>query len=209
MVLNLLVCLAMTAALLSQGLIPGVGGVQPVQAAACNVSGAITVDTTWNPSVCDPYIATGNIVVVQGVTLTITPGARLLFNAGKAMQISGTLAARGSSASPIRISANGSTTPGFWGYILFADSATDASYSQAGDYLSGSIIQYATVEYGGGLNVSDNGMIRMDSSSPFIDHVTVQKSASDGTHAFDTAHPRILNSIIQNNAGSGIFQRLD
>jgi hypothetical protein len=178
----------------------------PVQAASCNVSGAISTDTIWSPAACDPYIVSGNIVVMSGVTLTITPGTRVLFNASKAIQIGGTLVARGSAASPIRFSANASTIPGFWGYILFVDSSIDASYDLAGNYLSGSIIQYATVEYGGGLNVADNGMIRMDSASPLIDHVTVQKSASDGTHAFNTAHPYILNSTIRNNTGSGIYQ---
>lgn len=182
------------------------GSSLPVQAASCNVSGAISTNTIWSPATCDPYIVSGNIVVMPGVTLTITPGARVLFNAGKALQIGGTLVARGSAASPIRFSANASTVSGFWGYILFTDTSTDASYNVSGGYLSGSILQYAIVEYGGGLNVVSNGMLRMDSASPFIDHVTVRKSASDGSHAFNAAYPRILNSTIQNNAGSGIYQ---
>ena len=43
-------------------------------ATSCNVAGFIDSDTTWNPSSCDSYIVTGNLVVNSGATLTIQAG---------------------------------------------------------------------------------------------------------------------------------------
>ena len=42
-------------------------------AAATDVFGSISVDTTWDIT-SEPYVMTGNVVVQSGVTLTIAPG---------------------------------------------------------------------------------------------------------------------------------------
>ena len=58
------------------------------------VSGAITEDTTWTLA-GSPYIVTGNVLVMEGVTLTIEPGVVVKFNSGLALQVDGQLIARG------------------------------------------------------------------------------------------------------------------
>jgi len=45
----------------------------PQVAAATNVSGTISTNTTWTAA-NSPYVMTGNVTVNAGVTLTIEPG---------------------------------------------------------------------------------------------------------------------------------------
>jgi len=68
--------------------------------AATNVSGIISSDATWTKS-NSPYSLTGNVLVSNGVTLTIEAGATVNLNSYFIM-VNGTLHARGSSAEPIR-----------------------------------------------------------------------------------------------------------
>jgi len=88
---------------------------------------------------------TSSILVMNGIHLTIEPGVTVKFNAAKAMQIDGELIAQGTSGSLITFTSNVGTSPGDWDYILFTDSSLDATYDGGGNYLSGSIIQYAII----------------------------------------------------------------
>lgn len=63
------------------------------------VSGEITSNTTWNET-ADPYTLTGNILVGNGITLTIEAGANVNLN-GYYIEVNGTLIARGTDANPI------------------------------------------------------------------------------------------------------------
>jgi len=195
----------------------------------CNVSGAIGVNTTWSTASCIPYIVTGNILVNSGARLTIGPGVEVRFNSGKSLQVNGELVAQGTGGSPILFTSNaGTPAAGDWGYILFTDSSVDASFDGGGNYASGSIIQYATLEYAGGASVGENGALRLDASSPFIDHNTIRHNAADGIHAwnglsdlritnntvtgslvgiyaFDSNPFTIRGNTVSDNAGSGIY----
>ena len=70
-------------------------------ASEVEVSGVIIEDTTWK-SINSPYIVTGNILVNEGVTLTIEPGVVVKFEDhsvadyyGYYIKIDGTLVAKG------------------------------------------------------------------------------------------------------------------
>ncbi len=102
----------------------------------------------------------------------------------------GELIAQGASDAPIVFTSNVGASPGDWGYILFTDSSVDAAYDGEENYTSGSIIQYAVIEYGGGASVGDNAALRIDASSPFIDHTTVRHSDSDGLRVFNDGAPK-------------------
>ena len=68
----------------------------------------------------------------------------------------GELVAQGTSSSGITFtSAQDSKAAGDWGQIVFYDSSVDATYDGNGDYASGSIFEYCTVEYGSGLLLSN------------------------------------------------------
>jgi len=170
------------------------------------VSGIISSDTTWTAT-GSPYIVTGNILVAEGVTLTIDPDAVVKFNTGKGLQIAGELIARGTEAEPIIFTSNQiSPAPGDWVNILFTDSSVDAIYDENGDYLSGSIMQYCTVEYGGG---SDIPAVKIADSSPFVDHCTIKDNDNSGIYINAASESLVItNNTIQNNSavqGGGII----
>jgi len=170
---------------------------------ATDVGGIISTNTTWTLA-GSPYIVTSNILVSAGARLTIEPGVTVKFNAGKSMQIDGELIARGTSASRVTFTANGGGGPGAWGYILFTDTSVDAVFSGSGNYQSGSIIQFATVEYGGGADVQNNGALRVDRSAPYIDHTIVRDNDSVGIIAFNNPNIKLTQNTITNNAAGGV-----
>jgi parallel beta-helix repeat protein len=61
--------------------------------AATNVNGIITTNTIWTKT-NSPYVFSGNVLVNNGVTLTVEPGVTVNLN-GFFMQVNGTLQARG------------------------------------------------------------------------------------------------------------------
>ena len=168
--------------------------------AQTNVSGIISSDSTWAVA-GSPYIITGGVLVDSGVTLTIEPGVIVKFNAKVSLDIDGTLIARGTKTDEITFTTNSGD---YWGYILFRDSSTDATYDVYGDYLNGSILEYCIVEYAGDISVSTNGAIHVVNAYPFINYCTIQNNSSNGIFALNnTGTLKIMNSIIRNNNTGG------
>ncbi|MCH8070294.1 MAG: choice-of-anchor D domain-containing protein, partial [Candidatus Marinimicrobia bacterium] len=144
------------------------------------VSGIISTNTTWY-LVNSPYIITDNVLVDIGVTLTIEAGVTVKVESGKKLQNKGTLIARGTSVDEIVFTSNqASPTEGYWSSIEFFDETEDATFDGNGDYISGTIIEYADVLYGGGSGSS--GAVIMTNSAVYINNVTVQYSASKGIY---------------------------
>ena len=195
-----LISLALIVGLLASSLSISV----PIARADTGVGGPIFEDTTWTLA-GSPYIVVSNVLVMEGVTLTIEPGVEVRFNASKALQIDGELIAQGADASPITFTSNaGVPGPGDWSYILFTDTSVDATYDDAGIYVGGSILQYCVVEYGGGGGVK--GAIIVDSSSPFINQSIIRNNGSSGiygTYLAATGVPRITHNTISNNPAPG------
>ena len=169
-------------------------------ARATDVCGPIFSDTTWTLA-GSPYVATCAVLVQEGVTLTIEPGVEVRFNGLYATQVNGTLIAQGTSGSPITFT----SVVGNWSYILFSDTSVDAVYDVNGNYVSGSIIEHAVVEYAGGESVTNNGALRLDNAHPFINHCTIRNNQASGIKAWNlSGELKISNSTISNNNGSGI-----
>lgn len=170
----------------------------------CSVSGLIGANVTWSPATCNPYIMTGSILVLSSATLTIAPGTRVEVTSLKGLTVQGTLVARGVDGTPIVFTSNAASPgKGDWGYIHFADSSTDATVDANGNYVSGSILQYATVEYAGGASINDNGAVRIEASSPYIDHNTIRLNKTDGIHAWSNGAPYLFNNQVLNNGIPG------
>ena len=179
-------------------------------AAATPVSGFIESDTTWT-LVESPYLATGNVLVNGGVTLTIEPGVTVKFDSGFSLQIDGELLARGTEGQEIVFTSNQpSPAPGDWGYILFTDTSTDATYDVDGNYIGGSVLEHCLVEYAGGVSVENNGALRLDNAHPSINHSTIQNTSASGIYALNLSETlSITNNNITNNSassdGGGIY----
>lgn len=73
------------------------------------VSGILSSDTTWTKE-SSPYILTGAVAILSGVTLTIDAGATVEMSS-YCMQINGTLNAHGTNTDPITI--HGGANPSF------------------------------------------------------------------------------------------------
>ena len=98
------------------------------------VGGLISSDTIWVKG-NSPYIIKSDIGVERGVTLTIDPGVKIVFNNGTALRIAGSLQAIGTSEEQILF-----TGPGEWEGIIFLGPAENADINMV------SSIKYSTIE---------------------------------------------------------------
>ena len=116
--------------------------------AATVVSGAITANTAWTLAL-SPYQATSDVTVENGATLSVEAGVVVYFDAGKSLTVTnGALSARGTAGMPITFTSSldtsgGTPAPGDWGQIRFLDGSNDST----------TIIEYAQIRYGHGLDV--------------------------------------------------------
>jgi len=125
--------------------------------AQTNVSGTIANNATWTAS-GSPYTVTGNITVNDGVTLTIETGTVVQFNSGTYIVVYGTLNATGAT-----LTANGSTTPGFWQgiYVGYEYGSLNGTV-----VLNGTTVEYAQALYVrmGDLTMTNNCLLHHFSS---------------------------------------------
>lgn len=161
------------------------------------VGGPLFSNTVWT-RVQSPYVVQLSVVVNPGVTLTVEPGVTVLFRPLKAMQVSGVLIARGTSAEPILFgSARPTPTPGDWDYLRFNDTSADAVF-EGGVYAGGCILEWCTVEYAGR---AGTGAVQIASSSPFLYSSTIRQNAAAGIHSLDGS-PWIKDCQVRNNTNS-------
>ena len=165
-----------------------------------NVSGVIVTDTTWTND--KEYLVTGNILVQSGAVLTIEKGTTVKFSAGKTLQIDGALIAIGQPDQNIRFTSY-ETVPsaGDWNGIQFNDSSVDAVTDNDNQYISGSTLQYAIVEY------ATTGVLCAN-ASPYLGHNTVRFNSNVGILAGESAAypdslPIVIHNVIEQN-GSGL-----
>ena len=184
-----------------------------INLSATNVSGLISINTKWTLA-NSPYIVTGNILVSNGMTLTIEPGVTVKFNSGLSMQIDGELIAQGTSSDSITFTSNTLDSAGAWGYIYFSNTSSDAIFQTNiyGNYIGGSILEYCKIKYAGGANVTNNGALRLDGAHPFVNYCTIEFNSASGITAYNlTDSLKISNSLIihntnNNGSGGGIYE---
>ncbi|MEJ2637165.1 MAG: right-handed parallel beta-helix repeat-containing protein [Calditrichia bacterium] len=171
--------------------------------------GIITENTVWTLAQ-SPYVVTGNILVAESATLTIEAGVVIRFQQDKSLQVDGTLIARGNETNPILFTSDAQNpAPGDWGYIFFSDSAEDAIYDQNGNFVGGSVLEHAIVEYAGGVIEGHSGAVRMDNAHPFINFCEIRFNDESGIDAENlTGRQVITNCSIHHNTefaeGGGI-----
>ena len=179
--------------------------------ATITASGTLTEDTVWDQDI----LLTGDVVVPDGITLTIEPGVTVLFDAlsddqagGTWPEISelrvyGTLTAVGTPTDPIHFTSNADSPASLdWGSIIIYKNSLDSH------------LAYCTVSYARHaiyfLNLRDGDGL----ATGLVEHCTIQESlygiylinrpgtgSSGGTsHSIIT----VTNNLIQNNDETGI-----
>lgn len=168
--------------------------------AQTNVSGFISSNTTWNLA-GSPYIVVGNALVSQGYTLTINPGVVIKFDSAKTLQIDGELIAIGVTDGRITFSSNKpSPAAGDWGELHFSNLSTQAVFDGSGNYLSGCIMKYCDMFYGGSLGF---GLVHIESASPYISYCNIRYSKSDGIYCKGNTYI-VEGSVIEHCTGKGL-----
>ena len=136
------------------------------------VGGIISSNSTWSFS-NSPYLVTGNILIQEGVTLTIEPGVIVKLQNDNVIVVKGELIARGTDGNEITFTSNESSpAAGDWGKIHFNDESVDASFIES-SYNSGSILEHCIIEYATiGLD--------LDHSSPFVQYTEIRHNSEFG-----------------------------
>ena len=180
-----------------------------------NVGGNITTDTTWTKA-NSPYIVTGTVQVLQGVTLTIEPGVTVKFNLSTnnepfPLNVGGQLLAIGNEQERITFVFNGNSQCPSCPMIQFVDGSLAAIFDENGKYLSGSIIKYCTIDHITkvqinssspyiAFNIIDGTVISLDKSSSVIESNEIKGSSQTqsalGSIVCDRSPCQILNNKI-------------
>jgi len=113
----------------------------PAALADTDVSGTISIDTTWTAA-NSPYMVQNPVVVGAGVTLTVEPGVIVRFSGPtKYLDVYGTVFAQGQLGSEITFTSyrdgSGTPLPGDWGAIRFNPGSVG-------------LFSHAIIRYGGG-----------------------------------------------------------
>ena len=188
--------------------------------AETTVSSNIIEDTTWTKA-GSPYLITQSIDVYPDVTLTIEPGVEVKFCLGCDLEIYCELIAIGTESKMITFTSD-QTTPsaGDWGGIIFKEGAIGTTGDGNGNYVSGSIIKYCKINYGGGLKskidlfIANNIIMHNNFSGIFnegcsnIRNNTIGNNspASEGGGIYNSgSNSSISGNLVENNSNSEEF----
>ncbi|MBT4359518.1 MAG: T9SS type A sorting domain-containing protein [Candidatus Marinimicrobia bacterium] len=174
-----------------------------------NVGGIITADITWDQT-GSPYLVTANTLIDSGVTVTIEAGVLIKIDSNTSINIFGELIAIGNEGNRIVFTSN-QTSPvsGDWGQINFVN-GVDAQFDSPDSdlnfdrhYVSGSILKYVTIQYGGYGDPS--GALYLLNTVPYLDNVIIANNLGSGIYGINSGKTLTINkSNISNNTRCGI-----
>ena len=145
-------------------------------------AGMLTGDETWSGSVT----ITGDVIVPEGITLTIAPGTQVTLNAGLGLEllIDGTLVAEGTESANITFTSNAQLPDrGDWTWIRFSGTGEGS-------------MNYCHIEYA-------NTGVRLRNASPVISHNTFFKN-NYGISGTISSSLISDNTFMDNNFGISI-----
>jgi M6 family metalloprotease-like protein len=146
-------------------------------------------NTTWR----DLVYVRDNLTVQSGVTLTILPGTKVMFDPGKKLTVYGKLIAEGTSSNRITFtSSNPTPSPGsWWGIRCLGGGPHTLTYCD---------IKYARVG------------LELDDQTPLLNYMaydTISQSQYEGVYvqsnSTDHAALKLDHCVLKNNGGDGVF----
>ncbi|NVO21062.1 MAG: right-handed parallel beta-helix repeat-containing protein [Bacteroidetes bacterium] len=164
-------------------------------AAQVFVGGALSQNTTFNKA-NNPYIVTENLIVPKGITLTIEPGAELVFYSNTQLMVKGVLVARGTESDSIQFVMSTQIPNAYlWNGIVF--DSTFASFDATGSYLGGTILSYASI-------YNSNYSLTISGNSGILIENSLLRKSGDGIYLSEGTNNIIRNCRIE-QTGFGIF----
>jgi hypothetical protein len=128
----------------------------------CMLPEEITSDMVLDKA-CSPYLATGDVTIHEGVSLTIQPGVEIWMPPAASIKVHGIINAQGTEAEPILFKLNPTYQPGSWGILNFVNTPAPSSLS----WLS---IENTSV---GTLPITEYAGISAYNADLIIDHLTM------------------------------------
>ena len=178
------------------------------QTVGTQVSGRISANTTWFTA-NSPYHVIGSIIVDSGVTLTIEPGATILFDSAKALVINGEIVARGTASQRITFTSNFPLRYR-WAYILINPSCTDASFNPDTTYAAGCVFEYCKIEYAGVSGLPTSGALTIQNAIPYIAHCQVSNNSGSGIYYCNSVGMLIMSYCdLVDNVALGLWANKD
>jgi len=163
------------------------------------VGGLVIADTVWSKA-NSPYVVQDSVVVVNDAILTIEPGVEVRFQPDTRLEIAvGTLHARGTANDHIIFTEH--QVGKSWQQILFQSDSVDATFDQAGQWMGGSIIEYAVVEFAGSDDV--DGAVAAEDCAPLIANNTLWRNHNGALLAERANGMRIIGNEIVDNTVCG------
>ena len=169
-----------------------------------SVSGLISTNTTWEKG-SSPYRLTGDVVIMNGVTLNVNAGVEILFDQDISLRVlsGGKLIAKGTSVDSIKISMTNPANNKGIGGIVFNSGSLGSVMSNDTTILSGSFFEYCK------FNKIKGALLKLESTDIFIKNCSfVDNQTTSGAIMSDFKSTYILSSEFRNNESSrdgGVF----
>lgn len=177
-----------------------------------NAAGVLNGHAVWTAA-GSPYYVTGNLIIDNHLSLTITEGAvvriKKLTSPGPIdIKVSGTLTIQGSASKPVLITSAGGGAAGDWGTFKFRSEADDMSsishavleYGTRGVTLSSASPSITATTF---RNFSEAGVILFGDSAPSITGNTFSDNVK-GVQAQETSSPLIKGNLFSGETESGV-----
>lgn len=132
------------------------------------IGGVVSANTTLT-AIQSPYLVTNNLLVQEGITLTIEPGVILKFEEGIYLQIDGELRAVGTPTDTIVFTKNDNVTEG-WRGLNF----TPLAVNYDAENNSGCILSYCRIEHSGNFAGPSGWIVQSMETDLLIDNCDIR-----------------------------------
>ncbi len=184
-----------------------VPAVSAEEKALIKVCGDLTEDMTWTAEQ-SPILVTCPATITEGTTLIVEPGVQVRFKKSSrkgrpGMFIEGQLIARGTEGKPVIFTSDARKPfQGDWASIKFTETSVGTKLDANGGYASGSILEFAVIELGGGSGKV--GVIEVHNTELLLSNVVIHKNAASAVRV-KNATVTIRDSLLQSNSNSQAF----